>query len=199
MDRNETVFDRDTRSVVFDILQSRKIELEKTLEEMTIYHRENKESLFSDDHMEEVDRAGKEISNQAYYSLMERRSKELKRLEGLIKHIKENEEFGICEDCGEEIGYQRIMAMPDVTRCIECQRDFEKSWARDINKMRYPVNNRKPSDWDTGDSSEDLNGLALKDRINSISKKDDLEEIELEVTAKEESVKLKAPSSLINS
>lgn len=183
MDQNGTFVDRDPRSIVLESLLSRKAEVEKTIKEMRAYHRENKGTLFGDDHMEEVDRAGKEISNQTYYSLLERKSKELNRLEGLIENILQNEEFGICEDCEEEIGYERLMAMPDVTRCIDCQREFEKSWARDNNRLRYSFNHQNQADWDTDDSSEDFNGLVFKDRIDSISKNDDLEEVELEVTA----------------
>ena len=32
-----------------------------------------------------------------------------------------------CEDCGEEIGYKRLMASPAAVRCIGCQGRFEKN------------------------------------------------------------------------
>jgi DnaK suppressor protein len=32
-----------------------------------------------------------------------------------------------CEDCGEQIGYKRLMANPVAVRCIGCQGRFEKN------------------------------------------------------------------------
>jgi RNA polymerase-binding protein DksA len=198
MDQNEISISKDPRSIVLESLLSRKAEVEKSLKEMRDYHRENKGKLFGDDNMEEVDRAGKEISNQTYYGMLERKTQELQRLESLVEHISQNEEFGICEECGEEIGYERLMAMPDVTRCIECQRDFEKNWARDNYRLKYSMNHRKQDDWDIDDSSEDYNAWVLKDRIDYMSN-NDLEEVELAEISKEEANKQKAQSPIAES
>ena len=35
--------------------------------------------------------------------------------------------FGICNDCGEPVGYDRLMAYPTAKRCIHCQEVHEKS------------------------------------------------------------------------
>ncbi|HXD82126.1 MAG TPA: TraR/DksA family transcriptional regulator [Candidatus Acidoferrum sp.] len=32
---------------------------------------------------------------------------------------------GICEDCGGKIGDERIEALPDATRCVTCQAEWE--------------------------------------------------------------------------
>ena len=32
-----------------------------------------------------------------------------------------------CEDCGEDIGYKRLMANPVAVRCIGCQASYEKA------------------------------------------------------------------------
>ncbi len=34
--------------------------------------------------------------------------------------------YGICTDCGEEIGTKRLEAVPAALLCIECQREFEE-------------------------------------------------------------------------
>ncbi len=34
--------------------------------------------------------------------------------------------YGECTDCGEEVGYQRLLAYPTAKRCIDCQREHEK-------------------------------------------------------------------------
>jgi DnaK suppressor protein len=33
--------------------------------------------------------------------------------------------YGICEDCGKSIGDERLEALPDATRCITCQAEWE--------------------------------------------------------------------------
>jgi len=35
--------------------------------------------------------------------------------------------YGICEDCSGEIGEERLVALPDATRCIRCQGEWEAS------------------------------------------------------------------------
>lgn len=37
--------------------------------------------------------------------------------------------YGACADCGGEIEVERLFARPGVTRCIACQRRFEKTHA----------------------------------------------------------------------
>ena len=36
-------------------------------------------------------------------------------------------EYGLCEDCGERIGYARLEAQPAASRCVRCQEQAEKS------------------------------------------------------------------------
>jgi DnaK suppressor protein len=33
--------------------------------------------------------------------------------------------YGVCEDCGKQIGDERLTALPDATRCITCQSEWE--------------------------------------------------------------------------
>ena len=35
-------------------------------------------------------------------------------------------DYGLCEDCGEEIGYARLEAQPAASRCVRCQETSEK-------------------------------------------------------------------------
>lgn len=37
--------------------------------------------------------------------------------------------YGICTDCGEAIGYERLLAYPTAKRCIHCQRLHEQGQA----------------------------------------------------------------------
>ena len=36
--------------------------------------------------------------------------------------------YGICTDCGADIGFERLHAEPEAARCIECQRRHEKTY-----------------------------------------------------------------------
>ena len=37
---------------------------------------------------------------------------------------------GLCEVCGQEIGKERMEALPDATRCISCQAEWEAGQGR---------------------------------------------------------------------
>lgn len=34
---------------------------------------------------------------------------------------------GVCEDCGREIGAERLQALPKSTRCVACQAEWEQA------------------------------------------------------------------------
>ena len=35
--------------------------------------------------------------------------------------------YGICSNCGQDIGFERLRANPGAERCIKCQTQFEKT------------------------------------------------------------------------
>lgn len=39
------------------------------------------------------------------------------------------ETFGVCEECGKRIGYERLDAIPYVVRCVDCKQDWESGGA----------------------------------------------------------------------
>ena len=38
-------------------------------------------------------------------------------------------EYGDCDTCGNEIGYARLEAQPTALRCVQCQAQYEKTYA----------------------------------------------------------------------
>jgi DnaK suppressor protein len=47
---------------------------------------------------------------------------QLARLDGALRRLAEHaEDFGLCEDCEEEIPARRLELMPWATRCAGCQ------------------------------------------------------------------------------
>ncbi len=60
-------------------------------------------------------------------ALIDKQINEMRELEMSEKYLMELE-FGDCVDCGEEIGFERLIANPSAQRCIACQRKYEKSY-----------------------------------------------------------------------
>ena len=42
------------------------------------------------------------------------------KLEEALKRVEEDEEFGLCVDCGDPIPMKRLAAMPETELCVEC-------------------------------------------------------------------------------
>lgn len=53
---------------------------------------------------------------------------ELRGLDAAQRRMDEGR-YGTCEECGGEIGFERLKANPTATRCITCQRQYEKTHA----------------------------------------------------------------------
>lgn len=59
---------------------------------------------------------------------IERHLKEIQAIEAAYNRI-ENGSYGVCTHCGIDIDYQRLIANPAAHRCIECQRNYENTYA----------------------------------------------------------------------
>ena len=53
---------------------------------------------------------------------------ELRGLEAASDRI-EHGDYGVCADCGRDIGFERLRATPIAIRCIDCQTRHEKTFA----------------------------------------------------------------------
>lgn len=65
-------------------------------------------------------------------ALVDRQINEMRELEMSMKYLSELE-FGDCIDCGNEIGFERLLAYPSAQRCIECQTQYEKAFPHESN------------------------------------------------------------------
>jgi RNA polymerase-binding protein DksA len=54
---------------------------------------------------------------------------ELRAVEAARKRLAEGA-YGICADCGAEIGFERLRAEPAAARCVDCQAHHEKTYRR---------------------------------------------------------------------
>ena len=66
------------------------------------------------------DRATIESGRSFELRIRDRERKLLSKIDEALERVAEGE-FGICEDCGEEIGLKRLEARPVTTLCIDCK------------------------------------------------------------------------------
>ena len=54
---------------------------------------------------------------------------ELREIEAARRRMDDGS-YGICTDCGVDIGFERLHAELEAARCIDCQRRHEKTYRR---------------------------------------------------------------------
>jgi DnaK suppressor protein len=74
---------------------------------------------------DEVDLASTEAGQSLNLRLRDRERVLLKKIDETLKKI-DDETFGVCEECGEEIGIERLMARPVTDLCVRCKEEQEK-------------------------------------------------------------------------
>jgi RNA polymerase-binding transcription factor DksA len=114
------------RSRALHNLTIKRQEVEKVLKLLTDKQREYEEQGSVHALIEDADHAEREISAHRHYSILERKNKELKRIDLLIRKLLEDEEFGRCQECGRPIPEERLLVVPEAVCCVPCQRELEK-------------------------------------------------------------------------
>lgn len=118
MDNKDIQFFRDHLNGMLDeILQKG----EETIEDMT----ESRE-VYADP----ADRATAESDRSFTLRLRDRERKLIKKIQAALHRI-EDGSFGECDECGDEIGVERLKARPVTTLCINC-----KSMQEEEEKVR---------------------------------------------------------------
>ncbi len=121
---------KKSRSKILKSLMAKRVEVRETLDRLIEEQKEYKKLASNDYLIDEMDHAEREISSQTHYILLERKNRELEKIENLIERALGDEEFGLCEECGEKIPEARLMIMPEATRCVPCQQEMEQSGSR---------------------------------------------------------------------
>jgi DnaK suppressor protein len=81
--------------------------------------------LDADDLPDEMDLASSEGMQSFEFRLRGREKTFLQKIDRAIRKIDEGD-FGVCEECGEEISTKRLEARPETTLCIRCKEDQER-------------------------------------------------------------------------
>src|SRR5512133_3032598 len=108
------------RNVLADEMKTLLTDAGKTVTEMT-----SDSSNFPDP----TDRATQESDRNFELRIRDRERKLINKIKDALDRIESNE-FGICDDCGEEIGEARLKARPVTTQCIDCKMAAEEKERR---------------------------------------------------------------------
>ena len=98
-----------------EILQNWKRELMEEVDR-TVHHMQDEAANFPDPN----DRATQESEFTMELRTRDRERKLIKKIDESLDNL-ENGEYGYCEQCGVEIGVQRLEARPTANLCIDCK------------------------------------------------------------------------------
>jgi DnaK suppressor protein len=73
-----------------------------------------------------TDRATAETERDFMLRIRERERKLIIKIQEALQRIDEGD-FGECEECGDDIGTERLKARPEATLCIGCKRKQESA------------------------------------------------------------------------
>ena len=67
-----------------------------------------------------TDRAALEADRNFMLRIRDREAKLIKKIKSALERI-ENDTYGSCDSCGEDISLKRLKARPVTTQCIDCK------------------------------------------------------------------------------
>ena len=79
----------------------------------------------TDDNNDEADMASADYTQSQTLRMRNRSIFYAKKLNNALKKM-DNGEYGLCEDCGANIKFQRLIARPTAELCIDCKEEAER-------------------------------------------------------------------------
>jgi len=104
------------RKLLASMLEEAQQKGDSTLEELT-----DSNEVFADP----ADRATAESDRSFTLRIRDRERRLIRKIQAALQRI-EDGSYGICEDCGEEIGVPRLKARPVTKLCINCKSKQEE-------------------------------------------------------------------------
>ena len=99
------------RQLLMQWMEELLINADETVEELS----DSRENL-----ADPLDRASAESDRIRILRMRDRESMLIKKIRQSLEDI-ENGEYGVCEDCGEDISIERLKARPVTSLCIRCK------------------------------------------------------------------------------
>lgn len=84
--------------------------------------------LQAGDPPDRLDKALADVALEADYAIVQKDVQDVRDIVSARRRMAAGT-YGICVDCGEQIGHERLLAYPTAKRCIGCQREYEQSKA----------------------------------------------------------------------
>ena len=169
----------DFKITIMKALELKKQELLQTLDRLMKSRSEYNAQLTAGDFIEEVDGAQREISAYSQFSLIERKNKELQKIDYLLNRAAEEQSFGLCEECGTRIPKERLLLVPEATLCVTCQRELEKLDSRMsmASQSTEFISTRREVSWETAEPYEEDDDGLVEYSVDDLTD-DDLDENE---------------------
>ena len=111
--------DKETQAYFKDLLLKRLDELYSEAEKTVAGLTDNEENF-----PDPTDRATVESDRNLMLRIRDRERKLIVKVREALQRIEEGN-FGLCEECGDDIGFERLTARPVTSLCIECKRKQE--------------------------------------------------------------------------
>jgi DnaK suppressor protein len=176
----------DFKTTIMKALELRKQELLQALDRLMKSRSEYDGQLTAGDFIEEADGAQREISANSQFSLIERKNKELQKIDYLLNRAAEEQDFGLCEECGTRIPKERLLLVPEATLCVACQRELEKIDSRMsmASQSTEFIPTRREELLETAEPSEEDDDGLVEYSIDDVND-DHPDENEIEVPSKD--------------
>ena len=113
--KNEKYMSKAQLKHFVKILNDWKVELSHDIDR-TVSHMQDDVTSYADPN----DRASQESDMALELRNRDRERKLIKKINDTLRMI-ENDDYGYCIQCGEEIGLNRLQARPTATLCIDCK------------------------------------------------------------------------------
>ena len=107
------------RNLLNQRIQELRSEAGKTVEDMEV------DETFPDP----TDRASMESNRNSVLRIRDRERKLIFKIEEALRRL-DNGEYGICEECEEEIPLGRLKVLPFARHCVKCKSDIERQQAQ---------------------------------------------------------------------
>jgi DnaK suppressor protein len=161
----------DFQTAVMKGLELKKNELLQTLDRLMKSRREYDGQLTAGDFIDEVDGAQREISANSQFSLIERKTQELQKIEYLLNRVAEEQDFGLCEECGTRIPKERLLLVPETTLCVACQTELEKLDSRmsTVSRLTEFSPTLREVSWETTEPPEEDEDALVENPIDALS------------------------------
>ena len=85
----------------------------------------------------DADWTAADVDADAFIARAERDSSELTEVADALERVQHGR-YGVCEACGKDIGYTRLLVHPAARRCLSCQQTVEAKNDSTIGATRRP-------------------------------------------------------------